>query len=155
MQFDDFKKCISIIDGKKADTLRGFLIERFIDTQKDHFKKYIENLKEYSDGLCYTGYLWDCLKSSDQIEFNDIKALLNLKEVYVLWDIHTEERIFIENYWRFKKKDVLKLDFQVLIENLNYLPEDIYIFDESFKWLLVLTHEFENGKRWCLKSGNI
>lgn len=30
----------------------------------------------------------------------------------------------------------------VLLDNLDYLTEDIYIFDESFNWTFALTHEY-------------
>lgn len=47
------------------------------------------------------------------------------------------------------------MNFDILLNNLDYLPEDIYIFDHSFEWTIVLTHEEIENKRWCLKSGNI
>ena len=136
------------------DGLRKIYIDKFIDVKKEYYVKCVKKLKEYSDGMCYTGYLWDCMKESTQIDFQDFLKFL-LEDVYVFWDIHTKERIFIEDYWKFEKRSFLKLDFKVLIENLNYLPEDIYIFDQSLLWTLVLTHEYVDDKRWCLKSGEI
>lgn len=73
----------------------------------------------------------------------------------MLWDIHTAERIFIEDYWKFGKNNVLKLEFAELMNNLHYLPDDIYILDENYAWTIALTHEYIDDKRWCLKSGNI
>lgn len=41
------------------------------------------------------------------------------------------------------------------MSNLTYLPEDIYIFDKSFKWTIILTHEEVEGERYCFKVGDI
>jgi hypothetical protein len=84
--------------------------------------------------------------------FRELKYYLeNYSMVYVFWDIHTKERIFIENYWKFDKWAVLHLNSQLLFENLEYLLEDIYIFDDSLSWTLILTHEYVNDRRFCLK----
>lgn len=57
------------------------------------------------------------------------------------WDIHSCERILIPDYWKFPKKSCLELNFNDLCSNRKFLPEDIYIFDRSFKWTIVFTHE--------------
>lgn len=33
------------------------------------------------------------------------------------------------------------------MNNLDNLPEDIYIFDTKYEWTLILTHEFIDDKR--------
>jgi hypothetical protein len=78
-----------------------------------------------------------------------------LGEVLVLWDLHPDGRVLVEDYWKFERDDVLSLDFKLLLGNLRHLPEDVYIFDRSFRWTLVLTHEHVGDKRWCLVSGQI
>lgn len=156
MSLDKFKNNLRILSQEAAQSLRSEYIKSFIDTQKQYYNKYIDKVNEYSDGMCYTGYLWDCLKNALVIDLQYIESISNkLNSVYVLWDIHTKERIFIEDYWKFGKDSILKLEFAELMKNLEYLPEDIYIFDESFRWTVVLTHEYVEDKRWCLKSGNI
>ena len=152
MILNEFKKKIKIIPENEAQKLRKQYIDTFIDTEKDYFKKYIQERHNYSDGSCYTGYLWDCLKNFFVIDFKYIQEITyKSNEVFVFWDIHTKERILITDYWKFRKEAVLRLDFETLIMNLEYLPEDIYIFDESMTWTLILTHEYFNDKRWCLK----
>jgi hypothetical protein len=78
-----------------------------------------------------------------------------LKDVLVFWDIHSEEKIWIQNYWKFGKESMLRLAYVDLIDNSGYFPEDIYIFDESLKWSLVWTHEDNEGIRICVKVGDI
>lgn len=156
MTFDKFKKAIEIIPVNEAQKLRQLYINTFINVDKEYYKKYIEIRYNYSDGLCYTGYLWDCLKVVSVIDMESIKETASmLNEVFVFWDVHTKENIFTEDYWKFGKEDVLRLDLELLIMNIQYLPEDIYIFNEDLTWTLILTHEYVDGKRWCLKSGNI
>lgn len=157
MILNEFKKEIEIITENKAKNLRKQYIETFIVTKKDYFKKYIQVRHNYSDGMCYIGYLWDCLKETFVIDLKYIQGMANeLNKVYVFWDIHTKERILIADYWKFGKETVLKLDFKTLLMNEEYLPEDIYIFDEGLTWTLILTHEYyDDDKRWCLKSGKI
>lgn len=156
MSLNKFKNNLAILPQEAAQSLRSEYIKSFMDTQKQYYNKYIDTVNEYSDGACYTGYLWDCLKNAIVIDLQYIESISNnLNSVYVLWDIHTKERIFIEDYWKFGKDSILKLKFAELMKNLEYLPEDIYIFDESFTWTVVLTHEYVDDKRWCLRSGNI
>ena len=61
----------------------------------------------------------------------------------------------MKDYWKFDKDAVLKMDFEILLDGEEYLPEDIYIFDESMTWTLIKTHEDIDGKCYCLKSGKI
>ena len=122
----------------------------------NRIERYIEVVRQFSDGECYQGYLWDCLITPKVISIEEVvKFRAGLKNVFVFWDIHSKDRILIPDYWKFGKDNVLKLKFDELMDNQEYLPEDIYIFDESIKWTLVLTHEDDNGKRICVKSGDI
>jgi hypothetical protein len=152
MDFEDFRSKVEILSENQAEELRKDYIEKFINVEHVHYKNHISVYKTYCDGECYTGYLWDCLKNSQMFRFRELKYYLeNYSMVYVFWDIHTKERIFIENYWKFDKWAVLHLNSQLLFENLEYLLEDIYIFDDSLSWTLILTHEYVNDRRFCLK----
>ena len=53
---------MKILDAVKSDKLRSKYIQNFVDTTKKYYIELIENKTEFSDGLCYIGYLWDCLK---------------------------------------------------------------------------------------------
>jgi len=156
MSLNEFKNMITVLTGNEAYNIRNMYIESFIDSGKEHYKKYIQTLRNYSDGMCYTGYLWDCLKNPIAIDFSYLESrVINLNEIFVFWDIHSKERILIQDYWKFGKDNVLKLTFNELLHNLEFIPEDVYIFDNSFKWTLILTHEYIDDKKWCLKSGEI
>lgn len=107
--------------------------------------------------LCYTGYLWDCLIEHRTIKVEDIyKYREILDKVLVFWDIHSKDKIWIEDYWKFSKDCMLKLNYEALMDNLNHLPEDIYVFDESLEWTVILTHEDDfNGERLCEQLGKL
>ena len=156
MDLIEFKKEIIILSKDDAALTRKKYIKTFINTQKDYYIKNIEALNECIDGYCYNGYLWDCFVSPALTEEAYIwDKLKRLDYVFVLWDIHSCEKIFIKDYWKFDKDDVIKLSPQILSNGLNNLPEDIYIFDKTFKWSFALTHEYIDCSRFCLKVGDI
>lgn len=156
MEFINFKLSLSILEKDKAIFLRKKYIEKFIDTKSDIYINDVQEKRRFSDGYCYTGYLWDCIEKPIIIDDNYLKSIINdIGDVYVFWDIHSCERIFIEDYWKFDKDDVLELDYKKLVEGECYLPEDIYIFDKTMSWTLIKTHEDIDGQRYCLKSGDI
>ena len=138
--------------------IRKKYINKFIDKECEEYKEFIKKTKRYIDGECYDGYLWDCLfiKELEIIKekyFNDVSC--KIEDVYVFWDIHSCQKIGIDEYWRFDKHDVLRLDFNVLLKGLKYLPEDIYIFDNTYNWTLIYTHEEIDECRYCIKCGKI
>jgi hypothetical protein len=156
MDFEEFSKSIIKLSDEQSDIKRREYISQFIDTQKEYYKKYIEELRDFVDGRCYTGYLWDCLKDPRVISFKELELGLRQKgEVYVFWDIHSKEKIFIEDYWKFGKDTVLLMKSEILLKGLEYLPEDIYIFDRNMAWTIALTHEYDNEHRWCFQSHEV
>jgi len=66
------------------------------------------------------------------------------------------QSLFIKDYWKFGKKDMIELDFDLLLDHLEFFPEDIYITNKALTWTIVLTHEEEPlGKRLIIKDGAI
>lgn len=151
MLLEDFKRHIEVLPEEVSNALRALYIEHFIDANKEGYNKCIAQRELFSDGYCYTGYLWDYLLEYNKITFRTlIEELLNKKMLLVLWDIHSCEKIFIENYWKFQKDRILKVDARWIKEGIEHLPEDIYIFDYNFSWTYILTHEDDGKRRICL-----
>ncbi|WP_040948961.1 hypothetical protein [Gorillibacterium massiliense] len=149
---NDFKDQVEVINPIEAETFRKSYLDCFINTNSKQYIDNIEKLYLFSDGFCYIGYLWDCLNQKRPDDFENLINELPITPILVMWDIHSKERIFIDNYWIFNKADIIRLDKEKLINNLELLPEDIYIFDESLKWSIIFTHEeITQGKRYCLK----
>ncbi|MCH5183679.1 MAG: hypothetical protein J1E00_05830 [Oscillospiraceae bacterium] len=144
-----------ILDPDKSNDLRQKYVDTFIDRNIDLYVERILRLIEFSDGLCYTGYLWDCFQSPNVIpEIEIMQKLKGKKNVYIMWDIHSVDNIHIPNYWKYPKNRVLFVD-EWSEELRNDLPEDIYIFDDSFTWSAVYTHETDiNEEPYCLFQSN-
>lgn len=156
MDFSVFKNRIEILDKKLGDTLRDQYCNKFVNVNEETFQEQIVSRHKFIDGYCYLGYLWDYIINPIVIKEEDIeKKAADLSKVYVFWDINSCERIFIKDYWKFDKDAVLKMNMATLLQGEGYLPEDIYIFDESFTWTLIKTHEDIQGTRFCLKAGEI
>ena len=156
MDFKSFQSQVVVLNKEEGVEVRKKYIEKFVDTTDEYYKKQIQLKYKFSDGYCYWGYLWDCIKNPAVIDKDYIRTISKgMGSVYVFWDVHSCDRIYIENYWRFAKEAVIKLSFDTLISGEEYLPEDIYIFDENITWTLIKTHEDINGRCYCLKSGQI
>src|SRR5437899_2226000 len=111
MALREVRDRLTVFLGREANDLRTCYIERFVDTSSDHYRRDIATLVQCSDGMCYRGYLWDCLRKPWQrvTEHFIIECLRAKSELaYVLWDIHSRGRIFIPDYWKFPKEAVLQ-----------------------------------------------
>lgn len=159
MELENFKSHIRILGKEEAAKYRDIYIKKFIDpyTHAKSYQERIEKLCEFSDGLCYEGYLWDFLKSETYIGDTQIENYRKfLKQVFVFWDNNSRDRIFIKNYWKFGKKDMIELDYNLLLDHLEFFPEDIYITNETLRWTIVFTHEDDLlGKRLIIQDGQI
>ena len=156
MDLKKFKTQLTILDKTEGGELRKKYIEKFVNTNHELYPSQIKSKQKFLDGYCYLGYLWDYILDAVVVDMEFIKTVSKeINKVYVFWDIHSCERILIKNYWKFDKDDVLQIDFKTLMKGEEFLPEDIYIFDENITWTLIKTHEDINGNRYCLKSGEI
>lgn len=152
MSLDQFRNSVTVILGEDADAIRSRYIESFVDIESARYKKQILSKQRFVDGFYYTGYLWDCLKNASLIFGDEAAEELTKKQqiLYVLWDLHSDERIYVHDFWKFPKDAILLLHAQDLVAGLEFLPDDIYVFDDKFDWSIVFTHEFTaDQKRYC------
>src|SRR5579883_1929279 len=142
MSSETFVACTTILPGERADALRTAYIQRFVKTESAYFREYIAQKRQFSDGEYCFGYLWDTLRNPTTISEEQLKAELAQRgEVYVFWDLHSAEHQVAKDYWKFPREAVLRVQAPCLIEAIAsmeyvaqgwaYLPEDIYIFDDS------------------------
>ena len=79
-------------------------------------------------------------------DFDDMDKVIER----IKFAINSNEKILIPDYWKYPKNRILhcekwSADFKI------DLPEDIYVFDDTFSWSIVYTHEeMKPGKRYCL-----
>lgn len=142
---------MTVLGQSKSDILRNEYISAFVNCDSPHYKKFIEQKRMFTDGMCYVGYLWDCLLNMDVISEYRAKMMLTEKrDVFIMWDIHSCERIFIPDYWKYPKTSVLYAA-EWSDSLMSDLPEDLYLFDETFMWSVIFTHETnDKGRRYCL-----
>lgn len=140
-----------VLDSKESNAIRQKYIKTFVNTMSTYYIDKISKVRKFSDGFCYVGYLWDCLINPIVVPESECISFVKQKiNFYIMWDIHSAERILVPNYWKYPKNSVLFVERWV--DNMNgELPEDIYLFDNSFAWSAVFTHETDlYGKRLCI-----
>jgi hypothetical protein len=56
-----------ILSPEDSALWRQAYLDAFIDTSREHYRRYIASPRQFSDGVHYEGYLWDCLRSFSRI----------------------------------------------------------------------------------------
>ena len=64
-------------------------------------------------------------------------------------DDHSHNRVITPPLWPYPPNSVAVLPPNLLLQLLPALPEDIYVFDSSVSWTLILTHEYDDRQRIC------
>ncbi|EFW28883.1 hypothetical protein HMPREF9555_01955 [Selenomonas artemidis F0399] len=143
------------MEDRKAEAYRKLYINKYIDTYAEDYKEYIEDLYPFSDGLRYMGYLWDFLKSPTFIHEEQIEEYRKiLKKVLIFWDNHSKDLIYIKDYWKFGKKTMVRVDYNLFLDHAHFFPEDVYLTDETLQWTIVFTHEDDiNNRRLIMQVG--
>ncbi len=143
-----------ILSPEDSALWRQLYLEVFIETDSEHYQRTIAPLRTFSDGEHYTGYLWDCLRGPAIITFERFRhEVVRYPEVLVTADNHSGDRIMGVPLWPYRGNSVARFTPPALLEPLDSLPEDIYVFDDSVAWTLVLTHEHNERRRICLAAG--
>lgn len=140
-----------VLDALQSDDLRYKYIQNFVDFASNYYIEKIQRTEEFRDGQCYIGYLWDCLINSSIIsESEAAQVLQEKKSVFIMWDIHSCERILIPHYWKYPKSRILYTDKWSDVLRVD-LPEDLYLFDDTFRWSVIYTHETDGkGNMYCI-----
>jgi hypothetical protein len=145
-----------ILSVEDSALWRKAYLEAFVDSQGYYYRRYIGSPRQFSDGIHYEGYLWDCLRAPTRITQQAFRhELATHDELLVMADDHSRDRIIGPPLWPFPPYSVARFKPALLIEWLATLPEDIYVFDSTVTWTLVLTHEYDEKRRYCLRAGLI
>ena len=139
----EFKRTVRVLDADESSTIRSDYIRTFVDTESEFYKRNIATKRLYRDGWFYQGYLWDCIRPIEAQKFTEFSRFLSdlKRPVNVMWDLHSEEKIPVLNYWKFPRDRVIMLDSDLIPGNLEHLPEDIYVFDSPLCWTYIATHD--------------
>ena len=143
-----------ILSPEDSAFWRQAYLDAFVETTSEHFQRYIASPRQFSDGVHYEGYIWDCLRSHSRITIQRFHhEVITHPEVFVMADDHSRDRIPGAPLWPYPPYSVARYEPQRLLESLESLPEDIYVFDSSVSWTLVLTHEDDGKRRICCAIG--
>ena len=155
MELENFKTHMQILNQYQADEYRKRYINKYINTNSKFYIDRIETLTQFSDGLCCTGYLWESLKSPIFIHEEQIETYRSkLKQVLIFWDNNSKDRIYIKDYWKFGKKTMVRVDYNLFLDHAHFFPEDVYLTDETLQWTIVFTHEDDiNNRRLIMQVG--
>ena len=152
--FAEFESAVACLPLETSDALRAKFVATFVDTSRPRFPELIGHRRHFVDGDFYTGYLWDFLTNftlvTEEQVWSNVASLGT--EIDVMWDLHSSERILIPDYWNFPRHALLRGPPKVIHGGASFLPEDLYLFDETFVWCAALTHEYsdDSGERICL-----
>ena len=140
-----------VLDGLDAKRLRNLYVLNFINTASSYYNKYIQQKIKFDDGMFYPGYLWDCTLSPQIVSEEDaLKIVQDKEKMYIMWDDHSCQRCVMTKEWNYSKQDILLIDKWACVNRLN-MPEDMYVFDDTFSWSIVITHETNTkNETYCL-----
>jgi hypothetical protein len=143
-----------ILSPEDSAFWRQAYIDEFVDTASEHYQRCIASKRSFSDGLHSTGCLWECLRSWSRTTIQRFRLeVVRYDEVLVMADDHSRVQIPGAILWPYPPYSVISIQSKVLLGSLALLPEDIYVFDSSMSWTLVLTHEDDGKRQICLAVG--
>jgi len=143
-----------ILSPEDSALWRQAYLDEFVDTSSEHYQRYIAHPRQFSDGVHYEGYLWDCLRSPSRITLQRFRhEVVRHPRVLVMADDHSRDSIPGAPLWPYRPYSIARFSSRELLDCLDSLPEDIYVFDESVAWTLVLTHEDDGKRRICCSVG--
>ena len=174
-----------IMPPDKGAALRARFIDAFVDTSTDRFRELIKVKPTdivYFHSY-YRTYMWDTLSPGRYtvVPYHRcIETIAEKKRVYSLWDIFPQKIIYPDKFpgeWikpryleLYPGDAVIEWDTDELLSLLKVeledydatglditLPEDLYIFDDSFSFCAIFTHESTQelvpgipGERFCI-----
>ena len=167
-------KELNVFESRK---IRDLFVNSFVDQTTERYKK-IKDIDSQNVSL----YLWDTLLKPFSTKVNYYSAINHLQnssnKVFLMMDIQRRNRgseetqfnLYLKKH-NYEREAVFELLASEVAElycldneiNMNWRPsdlnllEDIYVFDESFKWLIVFTHEYvdqtdTNAHRICFSN---
>ena len=99
MDLSEFKLMVNELELIESNKIREKFINEFVQINSKYYKEHIFKRIKCSDGMCYTGYIWGCIRGRKLIDYDmAITYIEQFNDVYVMWDINSKNRIFIPDY---------------------------------------------------------
>jgi hypothetical protein len=149
-------KSVQSLRPDEAMVTRKRYLDVFINTESEYYQKNIATLQNFRDGQHYIGYLWDCIRDGRRVTFERLREKVSVHPtVYVLADDHSRDRVINDPLWPYPPYSVISLPPTLLIQLLHALQRDLYVFDSTFGWTLIMTHEHDTKRRICIAAGDV
>ena len=143
-----------ILSADESGIWRDAYLKAFVDTSCGYYQQQIAQPRRFSDGVHHDGYLWDCMPAAQRITIQRFRAeVARHQQIFVMADDHSRDRVIGAPLWPYAAYSVARFKASDLLQSLDSLPEDIYVFGDSVSWTLVLTHEHDHKRRYCAAIG--
>lgn len=130
-----------IATEQNPEVFRECFIEAFVDRKSPFYTERILKPTACPDGVCYYGYLWECLKKPELVSMTFVMHFLGIRTepIHAMCDLHP--RPYFPRNWNWSQNTVFTFLPEDAQQMIDMLPEDCYFFDDSFSWAIALTHE--------------
>ena len=129
--------------------LRKQYADSFLAVERPYFRERVQNVQH----AAYSGYLWDCVANPEIISADVfLRGLCCYKAAFFMSDCHPAEKAENDVSRDLLSGSVFRARVIDVAAVLGQLPEDLYFFDEDMGWTLIVTHEYVNGIRWCIRA---
>ncbi len=89
-----------------------------------------------------TGPRWGCLRQRQRVSLARLWATVaGVETVHLMWDPPADGRPTPPCVGAFALDAVLRCRVEDLERGVEWLPEDLYVFDETFTWSAIFTRE--------------
>ena len=151
----------STVAPKEARALRRAFINKFADKKLPQYRAVMGHGDTYGS-FSHNGYIWEVLRPYTLISFERALAMLrDFSELYVTWD----NKSFGINDKPFKSlllkvsgvelANAIDNERHGLLHENAFLPEDVYVFNESIDFHVTFTNQnIEGIGKLCITSRN-
>lgn len=139
---DAFVAEAELLPARDADLVRATFVERFVPVDR----------RAHFSSSNYTTYLWDHINREglrtirEGAVWNEVQRD---QPVFVMWDLHEPSRVAVPGYFQLPIGTVIRAPIGILKRGASFLPEDLYVFDDSYTWCTIRTHEGHGDRVSC------
>ena len=129
--------------------LISFFILAFVDQSSQRYKANLSDY--YENGRGFPGcVLWDCIDGANRVSFQHVlSTVINERRVYCMKDPFCTTAFQDISLFELSGSEA-----QAFLRSCDDF-EDYYLFDDSFEWTCVVTHEWlEKDRRYCIVANN-
>ena len=139
----------------QSQWMRQQFTMHFLNRSHPEYHSAIEELRPFSDGPAYVGYMWDFTAERNVIDPSAARTWLrSVRVAGVLFDLHSREMVREDVDIRLREVVFVGAGATIIDSYDQWcLPRDAYVFSTDWSWYLALTHEdIIDGTQYVLAS---